>query len=418
MVFEERGRTRGTTPGTTPRPKRSRAGGDGPLTSLVAERIISLLGEGLDVDGWRANIGELEQKWGAECYSAVLFVLTHLDFTPRSAKQHWTGVLDQWTKLSKALREDVDLPVAALHYFLRIQRKLRNPAIVEIKILKKTQDSATRDELTHLRNFRYFRERIQDEIKRVHRYSAPLCLLMVDADDFKAYNDARGHLAGNVALRRLARAVARSVREVDIVARYGGEEFAVLLPNTPKLAALQVAEKVRRTVEEAGIGGEAGSPRPLTVSIGIAGAPGDAADADGLIEMADRALYVAKSLGKNRVRAFSDERRERARMNASLPGSFSLLARQAYPLTTSNLSDGGLGFTSKEPVVLGSLAQVRLSLPPPAEPVDCLIRVARVIEQGGAYEIGARIIEMERLHERRYRSFVARLRADGLGAGS
>ena len=409
---------RDRTRGTSPRPKRSRAGGDGPLTSLVAERIISLLGEGLDVDGWRANIGELEQKWGAECYSALLFVLTHLDFPPRSAKRHWTGVLDQWTKLSTLLREDVDLPVAALHYFLRIQRKLRNPAIVEIKILKKTQDSATRDELTHLRNFRYFRDRIQDEVKRVHRYSTPLSLLMVDADDFKAYNDARGHLAGNVALRRLAKAVARSVREVDIVARYGGEEFAVLLPSTPKLDALQVAEKVRRAVEQAGIGGEGDSPRPLTVSIGIAGAPGDAADADGLIEMADRALYVAKSLGKNRVRAFSDERREGARIDAFLPGSFSLLARQAYPLTTSNLSDGGLGFTSKEPVLMGSLAQVRLRLPPPSEPVDCVVRVARVIEQSGTYEIGVRIIEMERLHERRYRSFVARLRAGGPEAGS
>jgi diguanylate cyclase (GGDEF)-like protein len=415
MSIEVKDRTKGRKP----RPQRSRAGGDGPLHSLVAERIISLLEEGLDVDRWRAKIGELEGEWGPECYSALLFVLTHLDFTPRHAKQHWTGVLDQWTKLATVLREDVDLPVAALHYFLRIQRKLRNPAIVEIKILKKTQDSATRDELTHLRNFRYFRDRIQDEVKRVQRYSAPLSLLMVDADDFKAYNDARGHLAGNVALRWLAKVVARSVREVDIVARYGGEEFAVLLPNTPRLAALHVAEKVRRAVEQAGIGAEdEAGLRPRTGSIGVAGAPADAADADALIEMADRALYVAKSLGKNQVRAFSDERREGARIDASLAGRFSPLAGQAYPLTTCDLSDGGLGFTSKELVPMGSLAQVRLSLPPPSEPVDCVVRVARVIEQAGAYEIGVRIIEMERLHESRYRSFVTRLRAGGLEAGS
>ena len=77
---------------------------------------------------------------------------------------------------------------------------------------------------------------------------------MIDADDFKAFNDTRGHLAGNMALRRLASVLRKTVREVDVAARYGGEEFAILLPSTPKLAALKLAEKVRRAVEKAGIG--------------------------------------------------------------------------------------------------------------------------------------------------------------------
>ena len=75
---------------------------------------------------------------------------------------------------------------------------------------------------------------------------------MIDADDFKAFNDTRGHLAGNMALRRLASVLRKTVREVDVAARYGGEEFAILLPNTPKLAALKLAEKLRGARREGG----------------------------------------------------------------------------------------------------------------------------------------------------------------------
>ena len=100
---------------------------------------------------------------------------------------------------------------------------------------------------------------------------------MVDIDDFKAFNDTRGHLAGNVALRRVAAALKRAVRDTDDVARYGGEEFAILLPNTPKLGALKAAEKVCRAVEKARVGeGSAPHEKPLTVSIGLASLPGDA----------------------------------------------------------------------------------------------------------------------------------------------
>jgi diguanylate cyclase (GGDEF)-like protein len=204
---------------------------------------------------------------------------------------------------------------------------------------------------------------------------------MVDADDFKVYNDTRGHLAGNLALRRLARVLLRSVREVDVVTRYGGEEFALLLPNTARTAALKVGEKVRAAVEKAGIGREKRA-RGLTVSIGLATLPGDADDGSDLVEKADQALYVAKSQGKNRVRPFSDERREFTRIDASLIGRFSLLADQTHPITTFNL-----------------------------EPVECAVRVVRVIEEPDGYEVGARIIDISRPHNRRLRVFLASLRS-------
>ena len=386
---------------------------DGGLGSLVAECIISLLEDGpLDPGGWRETMDELAREWGPEAYAVLLFVLTHLEFTAAKAREHWDRVLTQWDQLNATVPEGVDLRVAVLHYFLRIQRKLKNPAIVELKILKKTENSAIFDGLTRLHNFRYFQDRVGHEVKRVGRYGSSLSLLLVDADDFKHFNDTRGHLAGNVALRRLARVLARSVREVDVVARYGGEEFAILLPNTPKLAALQVAEKVRQAVEKAGIGREGNeSARPLTVSLGVASVPADATNAETLIEKADQALYLAKSLGKNRAQPFSDQRREFTRVDASLMGRFTALADQTHPLTTLNLSEGGILFLSRHPLAAGSMVQLQLGLPPGGQPVDCGVRVIRVVQEDDGFEVAARIIDMSRPHERRLHAFLAEMRA-------
>lgn len=247
-------------------------------------------------------------------------------------------------------------------------------------------------------------------MKRAQRFSTALCLLMADADDFKAFNDTRGHLAGNVALRRLARVLKRSVREVDVVARYGGEEFAILLPNTPKVGALRLAEKVRAAVARAGIGREEdGRGRGLTLSIGLACLPADASDAEGLIEKADRALYQAKSQGKNRVRPFSDERREFTRIETRLIGKLEPLAERSSPLRTLNLSEGGILFAARQPMAVGSMLQVQLSLP--GDPIDCVVRVVRVTEEPEGYDVGVHIIEMDRLQQRRFRSFLAKLRS-------
>jgi diguanylate cyclase (GGDEF)-like protein len=400
----------------TPARRRSRRtptpGESARFGSAVAERLIQVLERRpLLPASWRRTTSELETEFGAQVYPVLLFILTHLDFPPRKAKAHWGRILEQWDELNTALGGGVELRVAVLHYFLRIQRKLKNPAIVEIKILQQTHDSTIVDELTHLYNFRYFQDRVTSEAKRARRYDTPLALLMVDVDDFKAYNDTHGHLRGNVALKRLATAMRDAVRDVDVVARYGGEEFAVLLPSTPKNAALGVAEKVRRAVEQAGIGLEQdGSGRPLTVSIGAASVPGDADDALELIERADQALYVAKSMGKNRVKPYSDERREFVRIDTSLIGRFNLLADKGYPIRTLNVSESGVLFGTKEPLKVGSMVQLSLKLDSDQQPVHCLVRIVRVIEDGDEYEVGARIIDMERDQRRSFLAFVARHR--------
>jgi diguanylate cyclase (GGDEF)-like protein len=382
--------------------------------TTVAERIIALLEDGPATPaGWRDAMAKLGRQAGPEVYAALLFVLTQLDFASGPAREHWERILQQWQVLNERVPEKVDLRVAVLQYFLRSQRKLHNPAIVEIKLLRRTQASAIYDELTRLYNYRYFQDRIACEARRALRYDDPLTLLMIDVDDFKAWNDTRGHLAGNMALRRLSSVLRKSVREVDVAARYGGEEFAVLLPNTPKLGALKIAEKLRAAVWNAGIGRDApGAIGPLSVSIGLACLPGDAASAEELVARADTALYVAKSLGKNCVKAFSDERREHARLDARLVGFFQALADQRHALTTTNVSEGGVLFRSKERLPAGSLLQLQLTLPLTNEPIECAAKLLRSTPARGGYEVATQIIHMTRGHARRFRQFIRLLKAE------
>jgi len=381
--------------------------------SAVADRIIALLEEGpKNPAGWRETMAWLENESGAGVYAVLLFVLTQLDFAPSKALDHWLRILGQWEDLNRQVPEKVDLRVAVLQYFLRSgQRKLRNPAIVEIKILRKTQDSAIYDELTRLYNFRYFQDRVVSEVRRATRYDAPLSLMMIDADDFKSFNDSKGHLAGNMALRRIATVLRKTVREVDVTTRYGGEEFAILLPSTPKLAALKLGEKVRQAIEKAEIGCDGKRVcRPLTVSIGVASLPGDAASATELVDRADRALYIAKSIGKNCVKPFSDERREHTRLEAKIPGRFNVLEKGFHSLTTLNVGEGGVLFHALEPLPTGAFVKVQLALPPSGEPAECAVRVTRVVGARGGFEIGTQIIHMSRAHQRRFRQFLKQLK--------
>jgi len=157
---------------------------------------------------------------------------------------------------------------------------------------------ARTDELTSLPNFRAFRERIDLEIERAERYPERFGILILDLDRFKKYNDTYGHLAGNDALQRTARAIREAVRVVDFPARYGGEEFAVILPQIDAPALAAIAERIRATIEA--MPAPAGGAQ-VTVSIGAAMYPDDGSAPDALFRAADERLYKAKEGGRNRV---------------------------------------------------------------------------------------------------------------------
>ncbi|MSP60039.1 MAG: diguanylate cyclase [Myxococcales bacterium] len=161
---------------------------------------------------------------------------------------------------------------------------------------------AITDGLTGLYNHRYLREHLALETLRSQRTGLPLGFLMIDVDHFKLYNDRHGHPAGDEILRQLATLLTEERRVNDLVARYGGEEFAILLVDVDKPAALTIAERLRARV--AAFPFPHGSLQPgghLTISVGIAACPADAATAEALLESADAALYRAKKAGRDRV---------------------------------------------------------------------------------------------------------------------
>jgi diguanylate cyclase (GGDEF)-like protein len=164
--------------------------------------------------------------------------------------------------------------------------------------------SSSHDGLTGIPNRRAFDEALEREWHRAVRTRSPLALILGDVDHFKNYNDSYGHLRGDECLKLVAGALQHTGRRsVDVVARYGGEEFAMLLPDTPPVSALLVAGRALEAVRALGLphGGSITSGH-VTVSLGVcAGVPASAKQRDELVRIADRALYDAKSRGRNQA---------------------------------------------------------------------------------------------------------------------
>jgi diguanylate cyclase (GGDEF)-like protein len=155
---------------------------------------------------------------------------------------------------------------------------------------------STSDALTGLHNRRYLTQRLSEELVRSYRHMGSFSVLMADVDEFKKYNDAFGHPAGDEVLKKVANILLSSTRSVDCTARYGGEEFAMLLTETTGELASEVAERIRARVAAQDFPG-----RKITLSIGIAEFPEHGRTAEEVISSADEALYAAKHGGRNRV---------------------------------------------------------------------------------------------------------------------
>ena len=167
-------------------------------------------------------------------------------------------------------------------------------AIENVRLYKELNYLTVTDPLTQIYNFRQFKKSLHHEINRANRFPGSLCLMMIDVDDLKSYNDTFGHLEGNELLKKMSVILTENLREIDIACRFGGDEFAVILPETDVRGAEIAARKIIKRVEKFPF------KRKITLSIGLA-QRGNKMDGNDLIRKADGALYEAKEKGKNRV---------------------------------------------------------------------------------------------------------------------
>ncbi len=164
---------------------------------------------------------------------------------------------------------------------------------------RKLAELAATDELTGTKNRRRFREDLDLLFSQAGRYGSPLSLIMMDIDNFKQYNDRYGHLAGDEVLRIFGKTLLSTLRATDVVARYGGEEFVVLLPATGKEDAMRAAERIRSALRKCDWAHE-----NITASLGLSVVSPSTTTVEDLVGQADRALYVSKENGRDRVTVY------------------------------------------------------------------------------------------------------------------
>lgn len=310
---------------------------DESLKRAIAEHV------GYELDIHAVTAGDEEPRWyraiGRPVLNAdgnvVRLVGTQIDITERRR-----AVLEL-----QAANERLTEGTALLQQ--HIQRI--NEQTVQLELQKNALESmnarlatlASTDGLTGLKNHRTFHERLIEEVDRANRYVTPVSVLMLDVDEFKAFNDCYGHPAGDMVLQKVAEVLRSTARKTDLVARYGGEEFALILPETDGESAQTLAESLRRAVE-----GADWSVMPVTASFGIATSLSSPADAASLIAQADAALYRSKRDGRNRVTHWTEESAALSSTGDKLK-KYAQMVRQALDLHEDTLAGASSGIAEQ-----------------------------------------------------------------------
>ena len=314
----------------------------------------------------------LAQEYGPEVYSEALYRLTRLEMNAEQARQCLLAIVEHQQKLNKKLGRSVSLLTATCDYFMQVNPVVREPILVEVRLLQQKEENAYRDELTGLFNRRSFNQEMPREMERFRRFGQPFTLLMLDLDNFKNFNDTFGHSAGDQALRDVGRILVDSARLYDRVVRYGGEEFALILPQASNDEALSVAERIRESMAQHHVFFSGQDLGIITVSIGLASYPKDGLNLEGLVQSADQAMYQAK-VKRNDVQRFHDSQRDHPRYILSDPLPLSLQSPQLGRLQADarDISFGGILCSSTTPlqpttvlnlVLSDTLRNVHLSL--------------------------------------------------------
>jgi len=209
--------------------------------------------------------------------------LLHLRFGAAEAGAHQSAVWDEREQIAVTAAEYVGL------------------ALVNLRLRTALQQQSIRDPLTGLFNRRFMEETFAREIRRAQRHHGTVCVLMLDIDHFKWFNDRHGHAAGDVVLREFSAMLNDSIRGADVASRYGGEEFTILLPDTPPVEARRKAEQLLERTRALRLSFNGVDVGAISASVGIAVFPEHGEHAEDLLRAADTALYAAKQRGRNRV---------------------------------------------------------------------------------------------------------------------
>lgn len=249
--------------------------------------------------GGQELLAKIRKSGEARIRSLPVIVMTAAEDTTDRNLAFLNGANDYLNKPVDALELQARVNV---HYTLA--RTIRE--LEESRRLLAAQ--AATDPLTGLKNRRAFFEQCRPAVLAAQRLRADVSVLLIDVDHFKAINDQHGHPAGDAVLVQLARLLEAALRSDDSVARLGGEEFAVLLPGTNRLAAAVIAERIRKAAQEERFEVEE-KTLSLTLSIGVASYKAEAVDSiEDLLHVADRRVYMAKNLGRNRICVADDGR--------------------------------------------------------------------------------------------------------------
>jgi diguanylate cyclase (GGDEF)-like protein len=236
-----------------------------------------------------------------------------------SVYEHFNEVANKWYQIQEKVVKLKDSRNVLISFALDIslQKDAQSKLIdTHVKLTKQTQalqeaqaklkEQANRDPLTNMYNRRYFSDISEKIISLTKRTEEPISLMMIDIDDFKKINDTYGHNVGDEVIKLLVNIISSSIRKSDVAARFGGEEFAIILPNTDVQNAFKFANKLRENIKNSSYKDRTNSVK-FTVSIGVDefNQENDKNISDSL-NRADKALYKAKTTGKNKVSIFKD----------------------------------------------------------------------------------------------------------------
>ncbi|MEW6418364.1 MAG: sensor domain-containing diguanylate cyclase [Nitrospirota bacterium] len=261
------------------------------------------IGEG--IAGWVAQEGipvvvpdvSKDERFLGKMDKAIHFKTKSLMCVPIKTKDQVIGVLEIVNKTTEEpfTREDLDL----------LMRLVDQTAIAieRTSLYQKMAELAVTDDLTKLFNTRYLNRTMETEIQRSSRYNTSVSLIFMDIDYFKLVNDHYGHLVGSKVLVEIGQLLIKNLRSIDIVARYGGDEFVIVLPQTPPNAAIQIAERIRKIIEQNIFLKKEGYSLKITASFGVASYPESAKSKEELLRLADEAMYKVKYQTRNAVYA-------------------------------------------------------------------------------------------------------------------